>query len=267
MANTEPRKVDRIRDRYYRAVHRAETWSSVLFYMTAVLSIVVLLLDRVEFPRAYEAVQVAFLVFAIAGFILGLVLRLHWVPKAAEKALADSVSSAFDVNLTHERRPGYYDNAETDPFRKIGMQTLENGWFTKEILSMMSRRDQVLVVGYALIWIVALVTHATSIDLIVVISQVLFSEELVSRFVRLLWFRGKVEKLYDSLFRNLQTVPSGTSEFAALVIEALVSYENLKASSGITLSETIFNQENERLSAEWRSIRDGMTKAVITPAR
>ena len=117
-------KIDPIRDTYYKPLELAETWSAWLFYITAPVSIAVVLLDKGTHAIAYIAFQIAFVVLALAGSLLGLCMRLYWAPRAQEKRIADFLSSAFNVELSPERTAGYYNNSASDPARRIALQVL-----------------------------------------------------------------------------------------------------------------------------------------------
>jgi hypothetical protein len=255
MPDSTTTKIDPIRDRYYAPLQAAEGWSDWLFYTAAALSVVVLLVDRTTHPEWYSVVQGAFVVITVLAFFLGLTIRLYLTPRAHDARLADFLSNAFSVPLTYERTRGYYNNEEDDPFRKIGIQVMENTWFTQELLRMMCHRERAAVAVWFVTWLVAVLNRTTPIDLIVACSLVLFSEVLLSRFLRLEWFRRRVENGHASLYRLFQSKPSESPAFAAAVVEALVIYENAKSSSGVTVSSKLFDKNNQRLSGEWDKIR------------
>lgn len=119
-------------------------------------------------------------------------------------------------------------------------------------------RRRLVVGGYALLWIVAIVNRNTPVDLVLVGSQVLFSEEIVSSLVRLEWLRAKTERVFDAMFRELTVASTTSPNFVARVVEYLTRYENNKATSNVTLSSKVFNNNNARLSAEWDRIREDL---------
>ncbi len=248
-------KIDPIRDRYYEPLQAAEAWSSWLFYIASALSVIVLLVDRVMYPQWYAITQGAFVVVTVLAFLLGVGIRLYLTPRAHDARLADFLSNAFSVPLTHERTRGYYNNEEDALFRKCGIQVVENSWFTKELLRMMCHRERAVLAAWLVVWLIALLNRVTPMDWIVAGSLVLFSEELLSRFLRLEWFRSRVEKVYATLYRLFQAKPQESPAFAAAIVEALVLYENAKSSSGVTVSSSLFDKNNKRLSAEWEEIR------------
>lgn len=248
------KKTDPIRDNFFVPLEMAETWLTLLFYVTAFISVLVLFIGKAESPGTYSFVQIAFVVLVISAFVLGLAVRFYWGPRAAEQRNADFASTAFAVNLTTERTHGYYNNTEVDPIRKTAFQLLENTFFTKEIARLMCARRRTVVGSYVVVWVAVFANRSTPIDVVAVACQVLFSEGIISSVIRLEWLRGKTERIFVSVFRHMQVSSSETPAHIASVIENLVAYETVKATSGVTLDGATFENNNARLSAEWDRI-------------
>lgn len=239
-------KRDPISDKYFKPVEKAEAASEWLFYATAIVSLVVLFIDKTDHPTIYTVVQIVFGIFAVAGFLLGLATKLYWAPRGAEKRIADFVSAAFAVNLTSERTEGYYNNAATVPIRKAAFQLLENSFFTKEIARLMCFRRRAVVAAYILAWLAVIAYRDISVDFVMVALQVVFSEEIISSVIRLEWLRAKTERIFDVMYRHLSTSTETGTAFAACVVEHLVRYESDKATSNVTLSSAVFHANNAR---------------------
>ena len=248
-------KIDPIRDTYYKPLELAETWSAWLFYITAPVSIAVVLLDKGTHAIAYIAFQIAFVVLALAGSLLGLCMRLYWAPRAQEKRIADFLSSAFNVELSPERTAGYYNNSASDPARRMALQVLENCFFTKDVARLACVRARVTFAAYGVVWVVLVVNRWTSIDIVVWLCQLVFGEVILSAWIRLEWFRAKAERVFETVFRQWKGAATDNLYFLASSIDALVEYESHKATSGITLSSKLFEKNNVRLSQEWERIR------------
>lgn len=248
-------KSDPISAKYFKPIEKAEDASDLLFYVTALVSLVVLFIDKVGHQTFYTLAQVVFGILAITGVLLGLAIKLYWAPRGTEKRIADFVSSAFGVNLTPERTRGYYNNDATDPVRRAGMQLLENCFFTKEVVRMMCVRRRIIVAAYTALWLGVMVNRDFSIDFVLIAIQVVFSEQIISSVVRLEWLRAKSERIFDAMYRHMSAKPLAEEVISAIVVEHLVRYESIKAASNVTTSSKIFNANNERLSAEWDRIR------------
>lgn len=258
MAN-QPSKIDPIRKRYYRPLEIAESSSDWLFLLVAALSILALAVERTTYPRLYDLVQGAFVVGVLALFFLGLGIRLYWTPRADDKRRQDLLSNSFAVAITHEQTSGYYNNDQTNPLRRLCASLLENSFFSKNVTLKMAHGERIRVAVYALIWIVALLNRATDLALAAAMAQAIFSEQIISRWVRLEWLRMRFERVYEHLYRLVQTTTNfNKEEFRVRVMEAFGEYETGKGYGGITLSARIFERINPSLSLEWAEIRKAL---------
>ncbi|WP_176114829.1 hypothetical protein [Burkholderia cepacia] len=249
MSNADP-----IRKRYFDDVELADTATDWLFYVGAVLSVLSLLLDKSVYPRIYDWVQVGFLIDAIVLFILGQVSRLYLTPRAEDKRRQDFFGRAFDVSLSHQVTDGYYNNDARDPNTRLAAQLLENSLFSKTIALTMVRFERIKLLVYAVLWLVCVINRQSDLGVILAASQVVFSEQLVSRWLRLEWLRMRFEKTYDDVYRLFQSRPAATT-FAAMALDSLTSYEAAKSTAGITLSSGAFDKLNPSISLEWTSIK------------
>jgi len=255
MAN-QPTKIDPIRTRYYRPLELAEACSDWLFWIVAALSISALAVERASYPNLYDVVQGAFVSGVLVLFFVGLGVRLYWTPRAEDKRRQDLLSNSFAVAITHEQTTGYYNNEQTNPLRRLSPSLLENSFFSKNVALKMAHGERIRMTVYATVWIVALLNRATDLALGVAIAQAIFSEQIISRWIRLEWLRMRFERVYEGLYRLVQSTTNfNKDEFPIRVLEAFGDYETGKGYGGITLSAKVFERLNPSLSAEWSQIR------------
>jgi hypothetical protein len=252
MARSDP-----IRANYYQAVERAEFASGVLFYIGALLSFSVLLVDPQKQPALYEALMIVFGLTVIANFVVGLVLRLYLTPRAEDTRRQDFFSSACSVELIHQQTNGYYNNDCRDPIKRIAAQVLENSLFSKVIALRMARIERIRVAAYASAWLVLVHYRQADIGWIVAASQAVFSEQLLSKWLRVEWLRTRFERTFADVYRLFQLKPA-LRKFNAQALDAVAAYETAKANAAITLSATIFDELNVSLSEEWNRLRTGL---------
>ncbi|AEF88830.1 hypothetical protein DelCs14_1805 [Delftia sp. Cs1-4] len=245
---------DPIRARYYDAVEFADKASDWLFYIGAALSIVTLLVEREAHPIVYEWLLILFAIAVVALFAIGLASRLYLTPRAEDKRRQDFFSSACGVSLTHDKTDGYYNNDFTEPIKRMAAQVLENSHFSKAIALRMAKVERAKVIAYALIWLVCLLNRRTDLGIVVAASQAVFSEQVISRWLRLEWLRMRFEKTYEDVYRLFQSKPTA-SKFNAMTLESLGMYETAKANGAITLSSRVFSEMNDELSVEWDRIK------------
>lgn len=247
-------KFDPIREKYFRPLERADWWVDFLFYIAAALSVAALLIEKSAHPHLYDFLQIIFTLSVICLFGLGLVIRLYLSPRAQERRLQDFLSSAYGVSLSHEQTKGYYNNNAADPEARVAAQLLENTFHSKSITRVMALRERIKASLYVVIWIVAVLVRSTDLALAGIIAQAIFSEQLLSRFFRIEWFRMRCEKIYDNLFRLFQS-NAEPRRFTILAQELLVQYEMVKANAAITLSGKIFERDRLKLAKEWEDIK------------
>lgn len=252
-----PQRSDPVGDTYYSRVASADKASELLFYIGAVLSFGVLFVEKAEHPTTYRVVNFLFVLAVLSLFVLGAVLRLYLTPRAEHKRRLDFFSSALGIKLTHETSVQYYNNTENEPIRRTAAQLLENLHFTKNIVLMMLRWERVKVGGYAVAWLACLLWQHADIGLIVAISQAIFGEQILARYLRMEWLRIECEHLYDQTYQSFAS-QGNADAFRALTLNAVVAYEAAKAIAAIPLSSTIFHRENAGLSGEWEKIKQGL---------
>lgn len=248
---------DPIGPEFYVPLKTAETISEVAFYVAAALSVVVLLVDKTSQTELYQAVQATFAAVVIGLFASGIVIRTYFAARAHSSRVADFVSNAFLVPLVSSPSEGYYNTSAKDPFIRMGAYVLENTLFTKSILRKMLRFERAQICIYLFVWLWAVFYRATDLDVLAVAAQALFSEQLLSRWIRMEWLRSRVERLYDDLYALFQSTTNVASkEFRARVVEGVIRYETSKAQAGLSLSSRTFKRMNSELSRQWQSISD-----------
>lgn len=229
------------------------------------LSVVVLLVDKTSQPKIYAATQATFALAVFGIFVSGIVIRTYFASRAHSNRFADFVSNAFSVPLVSTPSKGYYNPPEGDAFLRMGASALENTLFTKTILVRMLHFERARIGVYVLVWFWAAVYRATDPEVLTIAAQVLFSEQLLSRWVRMEWLRSRIERLYEELYALIQsTSDTRSKEFRARVIESLIRYETSKAQAGLSLSSRVFNKLNPELSRKWNSL---CHQLGITPAK
>ena len=198
---------------------------------------------------------VLFALSVVALFSVGLTSRLYFTPRAEDKRRQDFFTSACGVSLTHEKTEGYYNNDFTKPTKRVAAQVLENSHFSKAIALRMVHAERVKVLIYAAVWLACLLNRRTDLGIVIAASQAVFSEQILSKWLRLEWLRTRCENTYDDIYRLFQAKPA-EQKFRAMALQFLTVYETTKASAAITLSPRIFHRLNSELSSEWDRIKE-----------
>lgn len=247
-------RFDPIRKSYYNSVETADKASDRLFYGGALLSLAALFVDRDKYPEAYDAVLIAFGIFVLALFVIGLALRLYLIPRAEDKRRQDFFTNACGINLTHQKTDGYYNNDFTDPIKRMAAQVLENSHFSKTIVLRMVKVERAKISIYAILWLVCLLYRRNDLGVVLVASQAVFSEQVLAKWIRLEWLRMRFERTFDDVYKLFQSQPP-VEQFNAMALTSFSMYETAKANAAVTLSSKLFDKLNPSLSKEWEKIK------------
>jgi hypothetical protein len=247
-----PQRVDPV-DRDYEAVHTCEAISNILFWIAAILSIVVLLVEKATYPLLFQIAQIAFAIVVIALFALGLALRLYWSPQAEDARRSAFLSDAYNVAMTTEKTTGFYNNAGAEPLQRLGLSLMENCYFTRAVTLEMLKKERLIIPAYAALFLIIAFVRSTDLAIIPIAAQALFSEQLLSRWCRLEWLSHRCGATYRRLYDLVQAPPAVRIRNAR-ILDAFAVYETSKANAAIALSSPIFFKLNPRLSEEWKGI-------------
>lgn len=250
--------IDRIDEvqKYYDPAKRLNTWLGRLFWGSAFLSFIVL---YVTAATAKQILSTTFIITTLAYFMLSQYNRFYLIPRAEHERRRQLLTDAFGIPLTHNRTQGYYNNPVTPTIVRLGANTLENTFFTKHITYEMAKRERVRVLLYGFLWVTALILRTTDLALILILTQVVFSAEIIVKFVNIEVLRARTEAAYNYLHHQfLHGISPNDNSDIANILQAFASYESAKAAAALVLSSEIFKRLNPELSAEWERIRQDL---------
>jgi hypothetical protein len=199
----------------------------------------------------FSIVQIGFILSVVALFVVTLTIRLHFSPRAQTKRAVDFLSHAYGTPLSHEQTERYYNNSATTVPARIAAQVLENSFYSKDTASEMVRNERIKISCYVTLWIIAMLSRSTPLTTLAIVAQIMFSEQILSRWLRIEWFRIKCDKIFDDLYRLFQR----KDDLEICAVELLVEYETVKATAGIQLSTNMFERNTDRTTREWQKIR------------
>lgn len=256
MAESEIERIDGL-ERYYRPIEHCETWTTGLFWVSAVLSVVVLYSQWIPWDAVRDIPTVLFSVSVILHLALSLYNRFHLVPEAEAKRRKQLLSDSFDIPLTPEQTQAYYNNPLAPSIQRLGANVLENSFLAKYVCGKMAVRQRAKVLIYFTAWFLAAFWRNTPLGLLIVVTQTVFSGEIIARLVSLEVLRHRNEDLYEELYHEfLHKIDFQSATGTACVLDAFAAYEATKAAAALKQSTKIFNELNPSLTREWASICD-----------
>lgn len=248
------KKKDPIREKYFHQLEVFEIVNDSMFYLLAILSCLLFLVKPESYPNLYIIIQIVFILWTILYFVLWIILKLKFAYLAGTKRREDFFSKAFGVNLTHDLTKWYYNNTQTESGKIVGAQTMENSFFSKMITKLMLRKVRIINILYLSVYVILMMTANKNLELIIIVSQVIFTEQIFSKWIRMEWLDLKFNEIYNNLY-SLFITQSTWINFDIIAFHNYVTYEVTKATGGITLSSSVFDKINEKTSEEWLAIQ------------
>lgn len=249
-------RVDELDDDYV-PIETLEYWRTILFWVAATLSVLILYMHKIPWNWAEVVFLALFMPAVVFSLVISLYVRFWLMPDVEQKRRKSLLSNSFDAPLIPEKTNKYYNNELPPSVRRLGANTMENAFFAYNITGKMAKGELVKVIVYGGIWLIALSCQHADPGLIVVITQTLFSADILARLFGVLFLCSRNKIIYEklhSLFLN--KVELNESIGTACILDEFVTYESVKAVAGIKQSSKIFHELNDELSKKWDVICD-----------
>jgi len=254
MPEQEKQRVDGL-ERYYKPLELLETISSVLFYVSAFLSIAVLYSQMILWEKYRDVPLFLFSPIVVLHLVLTLYTKYHQIPLAEGKRRKQLLSDSFEVPLTPEPTQAYYNNPLPPSIQRLGASVLENSFFAKSICGRMAVKERIRVLIYFIVWMIAVFWRSTPLGILVVVTQTVFSGEVLARLINIEVLRHRNEDLFEELYHEfLHKVDFTSSTGTACILDAFATYESAKAAASIKQSTRVFKALNPSLTCEWNEI-------------
>jgi len=245
-------RIDEI-SKYYTKSELLDKIVNVLFYILAVLAIVLPFIKQEDIGNICSVI---FVVLTVAYFILRYVSTLFFMPFADKMRRKQLLSNSFAISLIHESTEEYYNNPYAPSLKRLGANILENSLFSQRVLEKMLLRERVKVGLYFLLWVAALASRKISQDVVMVISQSVFSVEVLARWINIEILRFRCSEIYNELYKLFLTKAHKSTEAIPIILDGFSSYECSKAAGNVKLPSKIFLKINPEVSIEWEKVKN-----------
>lgn len=240
----------------YRSAERLGQFSWTLFIIGGLLSLATVYSDLIPSSKLAEWVAIVFTLVVISQFAISQFNSRFVVPSAEAARRKQLLSDALGVPLSSETTVAYYNNEFPPSIDRLAASVLENSFFGKNILAEMAKWQRIRIGVYALIWLAGLMSRDSDLAVISILTQLLFSGEILARWIDVERLRHGVSEVYDRLHayflsRNGDSRPAGT----AVILDAFATYESAKSAAAVQQSSTVFSRMNPELSRKWDDIR------------
>ena len=167
------------------------------------------------------------------------------------------LSDSFGTPLSHDKTVLYYNNNYAPSINRLGANTMENAFFSSEVAEKMLIKKRALVSVYIASWIFLFSFRDTDLNIMIWITQIVFSGEIIVQWFSLEALRTRQERTYERLHTHfLHKIGSDSGREIATILDAFVAYETAKSSSSCLLSSKVFYKLNPSLTKKWEQIRN-----------
>lgn len=253
-------RVDEV-EREYKHAKTCGSITRFTFWLTAALSLFLPFL----YGRPREFSRDVLIVSAIVYFFASQFARFIFIPRAESVRRRQFLTDSLDAPLSLLQTLGYYNNEFSPSVARLGANVMENSLFTEAVATRMLRFWRPTIALYMIAWLGIFTARASSIELVAWATQVVFSAEVLVKWLRLEWLRVRSEVVFNRMHNHFALAKGGSAKNAmATIIDAAIEYESAKAAAGLLLSTKAFGQINEEVSAKWEGIRKQLAIGTLT---
>ncbi|WP_410474766.1 hypothetical protein [Guyparkeria sp. TX1] len=254
MTDEKNKRIDEV-SRYYRSAARLEFLVAGLFWVNALLSLIILFSEGL--PVLWrESLPILFILTVLVQFVASQVNRFYLIPRAEQLRRKQMLSDSFGAPLSHDKTELYYNNSYSPSIKRLGANTMENAFFSSEVAGEMLISKRAMVVLYMVLWVFLFSFRDTGLGVMIWITQIVFSGEIIAQWLSLEILRSRQERTYERLHTCfLHKIGSDSAKGIATILDSFVSYETAKSSSSCLLSSKVFHKLNPSLTRKWEQIR------------
>ena len=195
----------------------------------------------------YGLIIVNIIYIAISGYT-DIILK----NKAENELRKTMISNSFNINITTTKSEGYYTNRVEPSIKKLGVNNFESVLYTSKITEKMILKKVMKTLFIVVMWIIA-ITQIENIEIIVLLTQIIFSADILLDLIKILYYHINVKILYNNFYKIFVTDGYQEKDIP-IIVEYVMEYECIKSYSHIVLPNSIFIKEKEELEKLWNQI-------------
>lgn len=235
---------DEIQELYDKS-NKISNFVNILYFLTTSISFTLL------FDFKFKDIFIIFSIISTLGYVALSNLNDIYFRNLAETERRKSLlKESFNVNTTIKETNKYYNNNEEPSIKKLGLNCYESSFFTKKVVDKMMLSNTIKISVLTIIYIILMI-KLINMELLLVITQTLFSAEVLFYFIKLCYYKFQLDKICRE-FQDIFFI-RGLSEHDAnvLLLNTTMDYECLKSFCKIATSSKIFLKYNKDWSEEW----------------
>ena len=246
----ETERKDEIQELYNKITNYAD----LLFLVNMVISFI--LIFNFKYRDAFTIIS---LILTIVYVVLVNINEMYFSNLAENERRKSLLKESFDVNTTLRETNKYYNNESQPSIEKLGLNCYESAFFTKKVVDKMLPKNIIKISIFTIIYIVLMI-KLKNMDLLLVITQTLFSAEIIFSFIKLCYFKFQLDKVCNKFQNIFLIIGLKNKDVNVLILDATMDYECLKSYCKISTSSKIFFENNNQWSKEWQKLLNKIKK-------
>jgi len=198
-------------------------------------------------------VVVGSLVFNIGYIFLTNVNEMYFFNRTENQRRKSLLKESFGVNTTLKETNKYYNNNEKHSIVKLGLNCYESAFFTKKIVDKMMPGNILKFVIIITIYVILMI-KLEDMNLLLVITQTVFSSEIILYFIKLCYYKFQLDKVCKDFENIYFKIGLQNKDINVLILDTTMDYECLKSYCKILISSKIFFDNNDKWSKEWQKL-------------
>ena len=249
----ETERKDEIQELYDRC-NKITNYADLLFLVNMVISFI--LIFNFKYRDAFTIIS---LILTIVYVVLVNINEMYFSNLAENERRKSLLKESFDVNTTLRETNKYYNNESQPSIEKLGLNCYESAFFTKKVVDKMLPKNIIKISIFIIIYIVLMI-KLKNMDLLLVITQTLFSAEIIFSFIKLCYFKFQLDKVCNKFQNIFLIIGLKNKDVNVLILDATMDYECLKSYCKISTSSKIFFENNNQWSKEWQKLLNKIKK-------
>lgn len=196
-----------------------------------------------------------YFIIIIAYYILNVYTETFLYPATARKRRKGFIDNSLGSKFLEKSVKGYYtnDSLETGPYKMI-VNCGENCYFTMNIAKKMIPQILIKNVLCAMLFIFFAYLGVKDNLVAIPVLQILLSSLFMTELVHHINFIAKLNQLFERFKEEFSKEPNGDDVLQKAVL-LFLDYETTLAYNKAPLSDSVYNQLNQKLSEEWEEIK------------
>lgn len=238
----------------YDICNKITNYSDMLFLINIVISFILI------FDFKYrDTFIIISLILTIVYVVLVNINEMYFSNLAENERRKSLLKESFDVNTTLRETNKYYNNEAQPSIEKLGLNCYESALFTKKVVDKMLPRNIIKIVIFTIIYIVLMI-KLENMDLLLVITQTLFSAEIIFSFIKLCYYKFQLDKVCNKFQNIFLLIGFKNKDVNVLILDVTMDYECLKSYCKISTSSKIFFKNNDQWSKDWQKLLNKIKK-------